>query len=280
MVAKQEGLMEGEIKPMFYVYFVGTAGSGKSTLVDVFSRWLREHEQEVVTVNLDPGAKWLPYGPDVDVRDYISFERVMTELSLGPNGAFIACADMIASFTEKLKEEAEKDNPDYILVDTPGQMELFAFREAGRAIISTLCSERTAVVYLVDASFLKRPSSLASSLLLSASVHFSLLRPQICVLSKSDLLTKKDREVVVKWFDNIEYICEVMGREESTMLSDFSRNIMQVLTELESLTNIIPVSSITGEGIDEMFAELQRIFAGGGEEFVDVGPFRVDESWY
>lgn len=280
MVAEQEGLMEGERKPMFYVYFVGTAGSGKSTLVDVFSRWLREHEQDVVTVNLDPGVKWLPYGPDVDVRDYINFEKVMTEFSLGPNGAFIACADMIASFAEKLKEEAEKDNPNYILVDTPGQMELFAFREAGRAITSMLCSERTAVVYLVDASFLKRPSSLAASLLLSASVHFSLLRPQVCVLSKSDLLTKKDREVVVRWFDNIEYVCEVMAREENAMLSDFSRSIMQVLTELESLTKIIPISSITGEGIDELFAELQRIFAGGGEEFVDVGLFRVNESWY
>ena len=280
MVVEQERLREGEGKSMFYVYFVGTAGSGKSTLVDLFSRWLREHEQDVVTVNLDPGAKWLPYGPDVDVRDYINFERVMVELSLGPNGAFIACADMIATFADKLREEAERDNPDYILVDTPGQMELFAFREAGRAIISKLCSERTAVVYLVDASFLKKPSSLASSLLLSASVHFSLLRPQICILSKSDLLTKRDRELVVRWFDNIEYICEAMSREENVMLGDFSRSVMQVLTELESLTKIIPVSSITGEGVDELFAELQRIFAGGGEEFVDVGPFRADEAWY
>jgi len=279
-VVEQERLREGEGKSMFYVYFVGTAGSGKSTLVDLFSRWLREHEQDVVTVNLDPGAKWLPYGPDVDVRDYINFERVMVELSLGPNGAFIACADMIATFADKLREEAERDNPDYILVDTPGQMELFAFREAGRAIISKLCSERTAVVYLVDASFLKKPSSLASSLLLSASVHFSLLRPQICILSKSDLLTKRDRELVVRWFDNIEYICEAMSREENVMLGDFSRSVMQVLTELESLTKIIPVSSITGEGVDELFAELQRIFAGGGEEFVDVGPFRADEAWY
>ncbi len=279
-MVEQERLREGEGKSMFYVYFVGTAGSGKSTLVDLFSRWLREHEQDVVTVNLDPGAKWLPYGPDVDVRDYINFERVMVELSLGPNGAFIACADMIATFADKLREEAERDNPDYILVDTPGQMELFAFREAGRAIISKLCSERTAVVYLVDASFLKKPSSLASSLLLSASVHFSLLRPQICILSKSDLLTKRDRELVVRWFDNIEYICEAMSREENVMLGDFSRSVMQVLTELESLTKIIPVSSITGEGVDELFAELQRIFAGGGEEFVDVGPFRADEAWY
>lgn len=265
---------------MFYVYFVGTAGSGKSTLVDVFSRWLRDRDQDVVIVNLDPGAKWLPYGPDIDVREYISFERVMTELTLGPNGAFIACADMIASFAEKLKEEAEKDNPTYVLVDTPGQMELFAFREAGRAIISTLCSERTVVVYLIDASLMKKPSSLAASLLLSASVRFSLLKPQVCVLSKSDLLTKKDREIASRWFEHIEYISNIIGKEENPLLGDFSRSIMQVLTELESLTNIIPVSSVTGEGLDELFAELQRIFAGGGEEFVDVGPFRIDDIWY
>ncbi|MEM4576970.1 MAG: ATP/GTP-binding protein [Candidatus Nezhaarchaeales archaeon] len=263
---------------MFYVYFVGTAGSGKSTLVDSFSRWLRERDQDVVTVNLDPGAKWLPYGPDIDVRDYIDFEKVMIELTLGPNGAFIACADMIASFAEKLKEEAEKDNPLYILVDTPGQMELFAFRDAGRAIISTLCSDRTAVAYLVDASLMRRPSGLAASLLLSASVQFSLLKPQICVLSKSDLLTRKDREVATKWFEHVDYICSIMRKEENALLGDFSRNLMYVLMELESLTNIVPVSSVTGEGLDELFAQLQRIFAGGEEEFVDVGPFRVDSE--
>ena len=265
---------------MFYVYFVGTAGSGKSTLVDVFSKWLRDRDQDVVIVNLDPGAKWLPYGPDVDVRDYISVEKVMSELMLGPNGAFIACADMIASFADKLKEEAERDNPTYILIDTPGQMELFAFREAGRVIISTLCSERTAVVYLIDASLMRSPSSLTASLLLSVSVQFRLLKPQINILSKADLLTKKDREIASRWFEHVDYIYSVMMKEENALLGSFSQSIMNTLMEFESLTNIIPVSSKTGEGIDDLFANLQRVFAGGGEEFVDVGPFRADEAWY
>lgn len=265
---------------MFYVYFVGTAGSGKSTLVDVFSRWLKGHEQDVVTVNLDPGAKWLPYGPDVDVRDYVSVEKVMSELSLGPNGALVACADMIASFADELKREVEKENPTYILIDTPGQMELFAFREASQVIVSTLCSERTAVVYLIDSTLMRRPSSLTASLLLSASVLFRLQKPQVNVLSKSDLLTKKEREIVTRWFEHVDYIYSVMMKKESALIGSFSRSIMNVLMEFESLTHIIPISSVTGEGVDELFAHLQRIFAGGGEEYVDVDPFKVDEAWY
>ncbi|RLF13250.1 MAG: GTPase [Thermoprotei archaeon] len=265
---------------MFYVYFVGTAGSGKSTLVDVFSKWLEDRDQDVVLVNLDPGAKWLPYGPDVDVRDYVSVERVMREFMLGPNGAFIACADMIASFADKIKEEVERGNPDYILVDTPGQMELFAFREAGRVITSTLCSDRTAVVYLVDASLMRSPSSLTASLLLSVSVQFRLLKPQVNVLSKSDLLTKRDREIATRWFEHVDYIYSMISKEENALLGSLSQSIMSSLMEFESLTDIIPVSSKTGEGIDDLFAHLQRIFAGGEEEFVDVGPLRADEAWY
>ncbi|MDI9619723.1 MAG: ATP/GTP-binding protein [Candidatus Nezhaarchaeota archaeon] len=265
---------------MFYVYFVGTAGSGKSTLTHIFSEWLKERNQDTLIVNLDPGAKWLPYGPDVDVRDFVSFEKVMQEFMLGPNGAFIACADLTASFADKLKEEVEAENPDYVLVDTPGQMELFAFREAGRVLISTLCSDRTAVVYLIDATLARRPSSLAASLLLSASVQLSLLRPQVNVLSKSDLLTGKDLEIATKWFENVEYIYTMMLREESALLGSLSQNILNALMEFEGLTSIIPVSSKTGGGIDDLFAYLQRVFGGGGEEFVDVGPFRIDEPWH
>ena len=106
------------------------------------------------------------------------------------------------------------------------------------------------------------------------------LSAQVNVLSKSDLLTKKDREIAAKWFEHVDYIYTVMSREENALLGSFSQSIMNALMELESLTHIIPVSSKTGEGIDDLFAYLQRIFAGGEEEFVDVGPFRADEAWY
>lgn len=41
--------------------------------------------------NLDPAAESFEIEPSVDIRDLISLEDVMEELSLGPNGGLIYC---------------------------------------------------------------------------------------------------------------------------------------------------------------------------------------------
>ena len=81
---------------MFVVFIIGTAGSGKSQLTATFGEWLKMSKQDVVTVNLDPGVSTLPYSPEVDVRDYVDVGNLMEEYGLGPNGALIMAADLIA----------------------------------------------------------------------------------------------------------------------------------------------------------------------------------------
>ena len=68
------------------LYFIGTAGSGKSTMVYAFQLWMNSQGLDCVTVNLDPGAEALQYSPDLDVRDYVDLREVMEEEDLGPNG--------------------------------------------------------------------------------------------------------------------------------------------------------------------------------------------------
>ncbi len=43
------------------IFFTGTAGSGKSTLVGTFHRWMDNNGYSALAVNLDPGAEVLPY---------------------------------------------------------------------------------------------------------------------------------------------------------------------------------------------------------------------------
>src|SRR5437879_10922556 len=74
------------------LYFLGTAGSGKSTMVYAFQLWMNSQGLDCVTVNLDPGAEALQYSPDLDVRDYVNLEEVMAEQGLGSNGAQVAAA--------------------------------------------------------------------------------------------------------------------------------------------------------------------------------------------
>lgn len=86
---------DGTTPPVLFV--VGTAGAGKSSLVTSFQRWARFLDIDVLAINLDPGAERVHYDPEFDVRDLISLSEVMDEYDLGPNGAQILAADLVAS---------------------------------------------------------------------------------------------------------------------------------------------------------------------------------------
>ncbi|HNU35906.1 MAG TPA: ATP/GTP-binding protein, partial [Methanomassiliicoccales archaeon] len=49
---------------MRFIYFVGTAGSGKSSLIYAFQEWLTLQGLDSVIINLDPGVEHMPYQPD------------------------------------------------------------------------------------------------------------------------------------------------------------------------------------------------------------------------
>ena len=91
---------------MNLIFVVGTAGSGKSTLVGAFTRWLELHREDAMAVNLDPGAIVLPYAANVDVRDYIKVETVMEEYGLGPNGGLMLASDMVAGILGVKQEKS------------------------------------------------------------------------------------------------------------------------------------------------------------------------------
>ena len=74
---------------MHNIYFIGTAGSGKSSLVSAFQEWMTLQGLDCITVNLDPGVEFMPYEPDVDIRDWVRVGEVMRDYGLGPNGAQI-----------------------------------------------------------------------------------------------------------------------------------------------------------------------------------------------
>ena len=146
---------------MYAVFFIGTAGSGKSLLTATLGEWLRAAEQDVTTVNLDPGVRSLPYKPDVDVRKKVKVDELMDEYRLGPNGALIMAADLIAGETEALNQQIESLHSDVILVDTPGQMELFAFRASGPYLANELMKgEAKVILYLFDSIFSLDPSTM------------------------------------------------------------------------------------------------------------------------
>jgi hypothetical protein len=251
------------IRKMFIVFIIGTAGSGKSMLTASLSKWLEISKQNIALVNLDPGALTLPYSPDIDVRDYVNVEDLMEKYGLGPNGALIMAADLIADEIEQISKEIEELKADIVLVDTSGQMELFAFRASGPYIASELTKETKALVYLFDAVFSVNPLNYVSNLFLSTAVYNRFFLPQVHLLSKCDLLPKEEVDKIVEWSANPKALEAAIEQKLEGTKRLLSRNVMRAVYQLGLKFLLTPISAKTNEGMINFNMSLERILAGG-----------------
>jgi len=205
----------------------------------------------------------LPYSPEVDVRDYVDVGSLMEEYGLGPNGALIMAADLIADQVEKISKEIEELQSDIVLVDTSGQMELFAFRASGPYITSELTKEPKAIVYLFDAVFSVNPLNYVSNLFLSSAVYNRFLLPQVHLLSECDLLPKQEVNKVVDWSSNPNALASAIDEKLEGTKRLLSRNVMQAIYKLGLKFLLAPISAKTSEGILSFNAALECILSEG-----------------
>jgi len=256
------------------IFVVGTAGAGKSSLVTAYQRWARFLEVDVMAINLDPGAERVHYDPEFDVRDLVSLSDVMSEYDLGPNGAQILAADLVASQAEDVFEQIEGLSGDMLIVDTPGQVELFAFREASSHLVDVLGQGRACLVFLFDPMLSRTPSGFVSQMLLSSIVHFRLGLPTANFLSKTDLLEPEELEKIIEWGDNLD-ILEVALYEESENQANDARSGSQraefAIGQLRMMQNaaiqpgLIPLSSEVEDGLADVLTFAQTMFGGMGD---------------
>jgi GTPase SAR1 family protein len=250
---------------VFFLFVIGTAGSGKSRFTAAFSNWLRLKKQEVISVNLDPGVLSLPYQPNVDVREYISLNGLMENYSLGPNGALIMAADLIATEIETIRADIEDYNADYVIIDTPGQLELFAFRVSGPYIVTELTTDPKALLYLFDSTFSINPLNYVSNLFLASAVHTRFTIPMLHVLSKTDLVPEDKLEEILDWGERPTSLEDAIEETLSGTSRLMSSRLMHLIANLDFLFSLIPVSSTNETGFINLHATLMRIFTGGEE---------------
>lgn len=257
------------------ITFIGTAGSGKTWLVKAYSEYLEEQGLSAAKVNLDPAVAVLPYNPDADVRNHVSMKKLLLDQTLGPNGAIVAAMDLLAANLGPLLDEVKEIEADYVLIDTPGQLELFAFRDIGPLLLDSILDARKLAVFLLDPAIAQEPRGLASLLLLSASSSLRLGVPNINVISKADTLTEEDLEKILGYFESPEELVGLVGRGRS-LVSKLSARLVEDIFEIANPSLPIPVSSRDMRGLADLHAEIQRVFLGG--EVEEPGSSAVDDS--
>ena len=246
------------------LYFVGTAGSGKSTLTKAFGQWINNEGHDVVLVNFDPGAESLPYEADVDIRDWVRLSEIMKEYQLGPNGAQVLASDMLALNVSEVVDVIDGFASDYVLIDTPGQLELFAFRKSSQVVVEALDIESSALVFLFDPVLAKEPNGFVTSMLLSSTVSFRLPLPFINVLAKTDLLSEVEIDTVGAWSRDLQTLWSALCDSSSESQTQISLELLQAIDSLGGGGPALSfVSAETWDGLSDIYSAVQMALQGG-----------------
>ncbi len=252
---------------MDVIFVTGTAGSGKTLLTSSLKRWYLNKGVDAIAVNLDPGVVNLPYEPDVDIRLRVNLQEVMENYGLGPNGALILAADLTATKLAELQEEVDSYQPEYVIVDTPGQTELFSFRESGEYIVKEFKADTKSLLFLLDPLLANSPTNFLSLALLSASVGLRMNIPKISVLTKKDI-ARDGVKKILEWSRDAHVFEEALaGTKDSDQFSLYSE-LFRTLKSLSFGADLYPVSSTTLDGFIALVGEIARL-GRGGEEFTD-----------
>ena len=246
------------------IFIVGTAGSGKSLLSSKIFEYYTRNGAFVGMLNLDPGVENLPYTCDVDVRDYVDIVSIMRQYDLGPNGSMIMANDLIASKIDELQSAVDNVNPDYLIVDTTGQIELFAYRASGPFFVQNLSAEQKVAMFLHDGSLITTPINFVSIALLATSVKLRLNLPQVNVITKIDLIEDKIKDVL-KWSTNMSSLQDALAKESDGENYILASNLLRGLNLGGFAQGSIPISNASGEGLANLQAALSRILNLGEE---------------
>jgi len=259
---KKEEVASGE-KPAkkhpICVLVIGMAGSGKTNVVNQLKNHFTTNKKSFSIVNLDPAVRSIPYSEKclIDIRDSVDFKEVMKKYELGPNGGIVTSLNLFsAAFDDVLQimEEKAAEN-EFVIFDTPGQIEVFNWSASGPIIAGTLASEYpTIIVYVVDTHRSRKTNTFMANMLYACSVLFKYKLPFVLAFNKIDIL---DWNFAKDWMTNFESFQEELSRDESYS-ANLTRSLSLAIEEFYNNITACGVSAHTGKGFDELEQKIRE----------------------
>ncbi|EPQ31786.1 uncharacterized protein PFL1_01118 [Pseudozyma flocculosa PF-1] len=275
------------------IIVIGMAGSGKSTFTSALSSY---HETSASSssssssspssssaappymVNLDPAVGSLGYEPNVDIRDTVDYRRVMQQYNLGPNGGILTALNLFTTKFDQVLGILEKraNETDHIVLDTPGQIEIFTWSASGSIVTDALASAMpTVVAYIIDTPRTTAPATFMSNMLYACSILYKTKLPFILVFNKTDA---QPHDFALEWMHDFEKFQEALKAgnatepsllatagargggnaaggptEEQGYMNSLMNSMSLVLDEFYKNLRTVGVSSLTGDGLPSFF---------------------------
>ncbi|KAF0499384.1 GPN-loop GTPase [Gigaspora margarita] len=231
---------------------IGMAGSGKTTFMQRLNAHLHSVKKPPYVLNLDPAVSQLPFTANIDIRDTVNYKEVMKQYNLGPNGGILTSLNLFTTKFDQVLEFISKRAPtlEHIIVDTPGQIEIFTWSASGAIITDAMAATYPcAVAYVIDTPRTTSPATFMSNMLYACSILYKTKLPFILVFNKTDVVS---HEFAVKWMTDFETFQQALQKDSSYM-SSLMNSMCLVLEEFYKHLRVVGVSAITGAGMDEFF---------------------------
>ena len=209
----------------------------------------------------------------------------MKSYNLGPNGGILTSLNLFATKIDQILTLLEKrTTPDptkptvkpikNILIDTPGQIEVFVWSASGAILLDSLASTfPTVIAYIIDTPRTASTSTFMSNMLYACSILYKTKLPMILVFNKTDVT---DAEFAKEWMTDFEAFQAALRDEEeagsfggleggsgdlgggSGYMGSLLNSMSLMLEEFYSHLSVVGVSSMTGAGVEEFFAAVDE----------------------
>jgi GTPase SAR1 family protein len=252
----------GEKEPVVIIV-IGMAGSGKTTLMQRLNSYLHAKDQPPYILNLDPAVSHMPYAANIDIRDTVDYKEVMKQYNLGPNGGIMTALNLFTTKFDQVLGFVEKraQTVDYVLVDTPGQIEIFTWSASGAIITDAIASSLpTCVAYVIDTPRTTSPATFMSNMLYACSILYKTRLPFILVFNKIDV---EPHDFAIDWmkdFEAFQAALEERGRDENgeSYMNSLMGSMCLVLEEFYNKLRAVGVSAMTGAGMKDFFNAVEE----------------------
>ncbi|KAF8059924.1 XPA-binding protein 1 [Lyophyllum atratum] len=247
---------------------IGMAGAGKSTFVQRINSYLHSLDppSPPYILNLDPAVTHVPFEANIDIRDTVNYAEVMKQYNLGPNGGILTALNLFTTKFDQVLGLVEKraEEVDYVILDTPGQIEIFTWSASGAIITDAVASSiPTVVAYVIDTPRTTAPATFMSNMLYACSILYKTKLPFILVFNKTDV---QPHEFALDWMQDFELFQAALASHsgtsdsegEPTYMNSLMNSMSLVLDEFYKHLKAVGVSSVTGAGIKEFFDAVEE----------------------
>lgn len=184
-----------------------------------------------------------------------------------------------SAFAGAIRQQAADERCSYILVDTPGQIEIFTWSASGAIITDAIASALpTVICYVIDTPRTTAPSTFMSNMLYACSILYKTRLPFLLVFNKTDV---QSHQFALEWMHDFEAFQNALAskREEeggesdggggdymsslmnsmSLVLDEFYQNLRvrsrlsQGCLDADPRSQTVGCSAMTGFGMKEFF---------------------------